>query len=193
MKQCVVIVLYPENIKESESLRTIRICTVITIRKHRSVCYEAWLSPRCTFGSSWVISASFSGDNFLFAIASKREEIEPCLGVFVFTLSVLFLGFTSGLCWFLLAFLTNLFDTATDDTTVLTPDPDSCSAMGTVSVSSLVAEGVCSEGGDGSGKYVIGEDGGDVSCGEGSGGEGSGGDGSVEDGSVVDGDMTSEL
>ena len=161
MYLCVVIVLLSENIKESESLRIILVCTVITIRKHRSVCYEAWLSPRCTFGLSWVVSASFSGDNFLFAIASKREEIEPCLNVFVFTLSNLFFGFTSDLCLFLLTFLTNLFGTATvNDTSV------------TVSVSSLVTEGVGGGGGDGSVKDVIGEDGEDVSGGVGSGGDG---------------------
>ena len=107
--------------------------------------------------------------------------MEPCLTAFFFTISVLCLGFTSDLFWILFAFLTTLFGTLSDGS-ALAPDLESRSEMETVSLSSLVSEGVGGRGGDGSGNDVSGED---VS-----GGDGSGGDGSVGVDRVEGGDLS---
>ena len=51
----------------------IRTYTIITISEYKHICYDTTLSIRCILRSSRVVSASFSGDNFLFIIASNID------------------------------------------------------------------------------------------------------------------------
>ena len=81
-------ILLIENIKVPESTRMIRTYTITTISEHKHICYDMTLSIRCIFRSSRVVSASFSGDNVLFIIASNIGVMVPFFFVEVGDLSV---------------------------------------------------------------------------------------------------------
>ena len=124
-----------------------------------------------------MVSASFSGDNFLLVIASNIEEIDSCLSLTLsdfFTLESLIVRDLS-LFFNLIAFFTHLLDAATvcDDSALESLLLTSCTFSGGEEVAEAGISGDGS-GGDGNG--------GDGSGGDGCGGDGSGGDGSGEAG-----------
>ena len=78
--------------KEVRSVQKSQVSITVAIAIGIYDCYDLQLSLRCNLGFSRIVSASFSGDNFRFMIASNMEVIVPLLGdltfLFLFTIAI---------------------------------------------------------------------------------------------------------